>query len=67
LLQQRLWSLKQDWFNQLNEILLKAKGKSFLNYFNYFNATSIKAQAGLFVWASIPSIYKDGYELVMLF
>jgi LL-diaminopimelate aminotransferase len=54
--------LGQDWFDQLNEIYSKRREKVF-ELLQLLQCNFDKHQAGMFVWASIPAVYKDGYEL----
>jgi LL-diaminopimelate aminotransferase len=54
--------LEQDWFDQLNEVYYKRREKVF-ELLQLLECNFDENQAGLFVWASIPSVYKDGYEM----
>jgi aspartate/methionine/tyrosine aminotransferase len=54
--------LDQSWYDSVNEIYGKRREKVF-ELLNLLNCSFDKTQAGLFVWAEIPSAYKDGYEL----
>lgn len=54
--------LDQDWYDSVNEVYKKRREKVF-ELLNLLNCSFDKTQAGLFVWAEIPSAYKDGYEL----
>lgn len=54
--------LGQDWFNQLNEVYSKRREKVF-ELLQLLQCNFDERQAGMFVWASIPSVYKNGYEL----
>jgi LL-diaminopimelate aminotransferase len=54
--------LGQDWFDQLNEIYSKRREKVF-ELLQLLQCNFDEHQAGMFVWASIPAVYKDGYEL----
>jgi aspartate/methionine/tyrosine aminotransferase len=54
--------LDQDWYDSVNEVYRKRREKVF-ELLNLLNCSFDKTQAGLFVWAEIPSSYKDGYEL----
>jgi LL-diaminopimelate aminotransferase len=58
----RALELEQDWFDQLNEIYSKRREKVF-ELLQLLQCNFDKHQAGMFVWASIPAVYKDGYEL----
>jgi LL-diaminopimelate aminotransferase len=54
--------LEQDWHDQLNAVYSKRREKVF-ELLQLLQCNFDKSQAGLFVWASIPTVYKDGYEL----
>lgn len=54
--------LGQDWFDELNAIYAKRREKIF-QLLELLQCNFDKNQAGMFVWASISSVYKDGYEL----
>lgn len=54
--------LGQDWFDELNAIYAKRREKVF-QLLELLQCNFDKNQAGMFVWASISSVYKDGYEL----
>ncbi|MEO6837190.1 MAG: aminotransferase class I/II-fold pyridoxal phosphate-dependent enzyme [Ginsengibacter sp.] len=54
--------LDKDWYDSVNSVYRKRREKVF-ELLNLLNCSFDKNQAGLFVWASIPSGYKDGYEL----
>ena len=54
--------LGQDWYDAVNDVYRKRRKKVF-ELLQLLNCTFDETQAGLFVWASIPSTYKDGYEL----
>ena len=54
--------LDQSWYDSVNEVYTKRREKVF-ELLNLLNCSFDKNQAGLFVWAEIPSVYKDGYEL----
>jgi LL-diaminopimelate aminotransferase len=58
----RALELAQDWFDQLNAVYSKRREKVF-DLLQLLQCSFDKKQAGLFVWASIPPGYKDGYEL----
>ncbi|MEO5944448.1 MAG: aminotransferase class I/II-fold pyridoxal phosphate-dependent enzyme [Ferruginibacter sp.] len=55
-------SLDGDWYKQVNEVYKKRRQKVF-ELLELLNCNFSKTQAGMFVWASIPSKYKDGYVL----
>ncbi|HUZ58251.1 MAG TPA: aminotransferase class I/II-fold pyridoxal phosphate-dependent enzyme [Hanamia sp.] len=54
--------LGKDWYDSVNTVYRRRREKVF-ELLNCLNCSFDKDQAGLFVWASIPSGYKDGYEL----
>lgn len=54
--------LEQDWHDKLNEVYSKRREKVF-ELLQLLECKFDKKQAGLFVWAAIPSVFKDGYEL----
>jgi LL-diaminopimelate aminotransferase len=55
-------SLGKDWYNQLNEIY-KERRELVYNLLEELNCIFDKTQGGMFVWAKIPSNYKDGFQL----
>ena len=54
--------LEEDWHDKLNEAYSKRRERVF-ELLQLLDCKFDKNQAGLFVWASIPAIFKDGYEL----
>ena len=54
--------LGKEWHDQVNEVY-KARRKKVFELLALLNCSFDEAQAGLFVWASIPGRYKDGYAL----
>ncbi|MDB5223098.1 MAG: aminotransferase class I/II-fold pyridoxal phosphate-dependent enzyme [Chitinophagaceae bacterium] len=54
--------LGQEWHDEVNKVYRGRREKVF-ELLEELNCSFDKDQAGLFVWASIPSNYKDGYEL----
>ena len=54
--------LDQDWYDSVNTVYRKRREKVF-ELLNLLNCSFDKNQVGLFLWASIPENYKDGYEL----
>jgi aspartate/methionine/tyrosine aminotransferase len=54
--------LGQNWHDDVNKVYRGRREKVF-QLLELLNCSFDKNQAGLFVWASIPSSYKDGYEL----
>ncbi|HEY5462586.1 MAG TPA: aminotransferase class I/II-fold pyridoxal phosphate-dependent enzyme [Hanamia sp.] len=55
-------ALGQDWYDSVNVVYRKRREKIF-ELLDLLNCSFDKNQAGLFVWAAIPSEYKDGYAL----
>ncbi|HXR84714.1 MAG TPA: aminotransferase class I/II-fold pyridoxal phosphate-dependent enzyme [Hanamia sp.] len=54
--------LEQSWYDSVNAVYRKRREKVF-DLLNLLNCSFDENQAGLFVWASIPADYKDGFEL----
>jgi LL-diaminopimelate aminotransferase len=54
--------LNKDWHDSVN-IEYKKRRKKVFELLELLNCSFNKDQAGLFIWASIPSKYKDGYAL----
>ncbi len=54
--------LEQDWHDKLNEVYAQRREKVF-ELLRLLECEFDKDQAGLFVWASAPAWFKDGYEL----
>jgi aspartate/methionine/tyrosine aminotransferase len=55
-------SLSKDWHDEVNAVYRQRREKVF-ELLDLLNCSYTKQQAGMFVWASIPSTYKDGYAL----
>jgi aspartate/methionine/tyrosine aminotransferase len=55
-------SIGEEWYKDLNEIYGKRRLKVF-ELLDLLGCTYNKKQVGLFVWASIPERYVDGYAL----
>ncbi len=55
-------SLGKDWHDEVSGTYHKRREKVFA-LLDLLKCRYSKTQAGLFVWARIPSSYKDGYEL----
>jgi LL-diaminopimelate aminotransferase len=55
-------SLGKEWHDQVNTVYRKRREKVF-ELLELLNCRFSKEQAGLFVWAKIPSKYKDSYAL----
>jgi len=54
--------LGQEWHDQVNNVY-RARRKRVFKLLELLNCFFNKNQAGLFVWASVPPDYKDGYQL----
>jgi len=54
--------LGQDWHDEVNQVYRDRRERVF-ELLQLLKCEFDNKQAGMFVWASIPSIYKDGYEL----
>ncbi len=54
--------LQQDWHNEVNKVY-RARREKVFELLDLLECTYSKDQAGMFVWAAIPSGYKDGYAL----
>ena len=55
-------ALPSTWFEKVNSVYKARKVKA-LELLDLLKCVYAPDQAGLFVWAKIPSKYKDGYEL----
>lgn len=55
-------SLDANWYNELNEIYNERRKKIF-EIVEVLNCSIHNNQSGLFVWAKIPSRYKNAYQL----
>ena len=55
-------TLGKEWHDEVNEIYRERRNKVF-DLLEILNCKFSKEQAGLFVWARIPSTYKDGFAL----
>lgn len=55
-------SLDQSWYDSINKIYTERREKVF-ELLDLLDCTFSKTQVGMFVWAKIPAIYKDGYAL----
>jgi aspartate/methionine/tyrosine aminotransferase len=54
--------LQEDWHNEVNKVY-RARREKVFELLDLLECTYSKEQAGMFVWAAIPSGYKDGYAL----
>lgn len=55
-------TLGKEWHDEVNKVYKERRDKVY-ELLEQLNCKFSKEQAGLFVWAKIPSKYKDGYEL----
>ena len=55
-------TLGKDWNDEVNRVYRERREKVF-ELLQLLNCKFSKEQAGLFVWAKIPSKYKNGFEL----
>lgn len=55
-------SLGKEWYKELNTIYAQRRELVF-NLLDKLQCSYDRTQAGLFVWAKIPSTFKDGYQL----
>jgi LL-diaminopimelate aminotransferase len=55
-------SLGKDWYDGVNKIYAERKEKAF-ELLDLLNCNYDKTQAGMFVWAKIPTRFEDGYKL----
>jgi len=54
--------LGRDWYDQVNEVY-RNRRKIVFELLDLLDTDYSEEQAGMFVWARIPSAYKNGYEL----
>jgi LL-diaminopimelate aminotransferase len=54
--------LGQEWYDEINETYTKRRKKVF-ELLQLLSCSFATTQAGMFVWASLPPVYKDGYDL----
>jgi aspartate/methionine/tyrosine aminotransferase len=55
-------TLEKDWHDKLNEVYARRRTRVF-ELLDLIQCNYETSQAGMFVWAEIPSTYKDCYEL----
>ena len=55
-------SLGKEWYDELNATYAKRRELVYA-LLDQLGCNYDKGQAGLFMWAKVPEIYKDGYEL----
>jgi aspartate/methionine/tyrosine aminotransferase len=54
--------LGKDWYDSIN-VIYKARREKVFELLDLLNCTYSKTQVGMFVWASIPTNYPDGFAL----
>jgi aspartate/methionine/tyrosine aminotransferase len=54
--------LENDWHDEVNKVY-KVRREKVFSLLEMLNCLFDKTQAGMFVWASIPANFKDGFEL----
>ena len=54
--------LGKEWYDSVNAVYKSRREKVF-QLLTFLNCSYSKEQAGMFVWAKIPSKYKSGFEL----
>ena len=54
--------LNQEWYDQLN-CVYTARRKKVFELLQKLGCCFSEKQAGMFVWASVPPVYTDGYDL----
>ena len=54
--------LGQKWYDEVNKVY-KGRREKVLDLLTLLNCSFDEKQAGLFIWASIPSNFQDGYAL----
>ena len=55
-------SLGEDWHRSLNEVY-ESRRKKVYELLDILHCSYSKSQVGMFVWATIPAGYEDGYHL----
>jgi LL-diaminopimelate aminotransferase len=55
-------SLSKEWYDSVNKVY-KERRKKVYQLLDALKCSYSKEQAGMFIWAKIPSVYKDGYAL----
>ena len=55
-------SLDKDWYDGIN-VIYKARREKVFELLDLLQCTYSKTQVGMFVWASIPANYADGFAL----
>jgi LL-diaminopimelate aminotransferase len=55
-------TLEKDWYNEVNKVYMNRRKKAY-ELLDLLGCEYSKEQAGMFLWARIPSKYKDAYEV----
>jgi LL-diaminopimelate aminotransferase len=55
-------TLEKDWYNEVNKVYMNRRKKAY-ELLDLLGCEYSKEQAGMFLWARIPSEYKDAYEV----
>ncbi|HWB90911.1 MAG TPA: aminotransferase class I/II-fold pyridoxal phosphate-dependent enzyme, partial [Puia sp.] len=55
-------SLGKDWYDGVNAVYRERRGKVY-ELLELLKCEFSKDQAGMFIWARIPAVYKDGFAL----
>ena len=55
-------TLEKDWFDEVNKVYKSRRNKAY-ELLDLLGCEYSKDQAGMFLWANIPSKYKDAYEV----
>jgi LL-diaminopimelate aminotransferase len=55
-------TLKKDWYDEVNKVYMNRRKKAY-ELLDLLGCEYSKEQAGMFLWARIPSKYKDAYEV----
>ncbi|MFL5789023.1 MAG: pyridoxal phosphate-dependent aminotransferase [Flavisolibacter sp.] len=55
-------SLGKDWYDEVNSVY-RSRRKIAYELLDMLNCTYSREQAGMFLWAKIPSAFKDSYSL----
>jgi aspartate/methionine/tyrosine aminotransferase len=54
--------LSPEWYSSVNEVYAARRVKAF-ELLDLLGCSYAASQVGMFVWASVPHSYKDGFEL----
>lgn len=55
-------TLEKDWFDEVNKVYKSRREKAY-ELLDLIGCEYSKEQAGMFLWANIPTKYKDAYEV----